>query len=106
MYKANLREIRVFANDCVTVVTSKSPNVFVWSGVEIVIRDVATFWIEILDTSNESMRQVLIQQKLHADAAYVTRSRSAANSRAARMSSFSRSGKSVRISSYDIPEAR
>ena len=50
--------------------------------------------------------EVLIEEKLHAGIELSRRSRFAAKARLARMSSDVRSGKSVKISACDIPEAR
>ncbi len=63
--------------------------------------------IFLLQGLNETMGEILIEKQLHdgeIDTSF--RSRSAAKARQARMSSRVRSGKSLRISSSLIPEAR
>jgi hypothetical protein len=62
---------------------------------------------EVGQGSNQPGREVLVEQEPHAGGSAIRRrSRSAANARHARMSSGVRSGKSRRISSWDIPDAR
>ncbi len=62
---------------------------------------------EVSQGSNQPGREVLVEQEPHAGGSAIRRrSRSAAKARHARMSSGVRSGKSRRISSCDIPDAR
>src|SRR5437016_967578 len=62
---------------------------------------------DIAKKANKARRQVLIEKELHPGGIVISfRSRSAAKARQARMSSIVRSGKSLRISSSVIPEAR
>lgn len=67
-------------------------------------RDVLALGKQIAQLTHEVPGEVLVEQELHAVAS--RRSRSAANSIAARTSSGVSSGKSATISSVVIPEAR
>jgi len=61
---------------------------------------------DIAKKANKARRQVLIEKELHPGGIVISfRSRSAAKARQARMSSIVRSGKSLRISSSEIPSA-
>jgi hypothetical protein len=71
------------------------------------LTDVLGPWIYVGESFDEFVGDVLVEQKLHRlvpDTNLL--SRSAAKARHARISSFSSSGKSLRIFSSDIPEAR
>ena len=68
--------------------------------------DMLTFAVAVRECLRKDRRQVLVEKQLHMGMLASLRSRSAANARQARRSSFVRSGKSRRISSSVIPDAR
>ena len=68
--------------------------------------NVSRAWVLAREKLDEPGREILVEEKLHEDAVSFACSRSAAYASDARMSSFVRYGKSRRISSSLIPEAR
>lgn len=105
--KAALVEVCVLRRNSKTMLSGIPPDSSVRGILQAYIPHMLRIRIFLLQGSNESMGKVLIEQQLH-DCGIDTsfRSRSAAKARQARISSRVRSGKSRRISSSLMPEAR
>ena len=105
--KTSLMEISVLCHDGKAVLCSVLPDYCISCLLQPNFADVSGVRIFLLQGLNQTMREILIEKELH-DGGIDTsfRSRSAAKAKQARMSSRVRSGKSLRISSSLIPEAR
>jgi len=106
MSEASLIKIRIFGDDHEIVFGSMLPDSRILRPEQSDISNVGRSRINIRQLSRQPERKVLIEEQLHRGAEKSRRSRSAAKRSAARISSEERSGKSARISSCDIPEAR
>ncbi len=105
--KAHLVEVRVLRHDHIIMVSRVRPHLGIRGQLEIHVTDVRRLREEGKDLANQTQRQILVQEQLHEGGRLTNlRSRSAANARQARISSRVRSGKSERIWSSDIPEAK
>lgn len=100
------QKIVFFRDDGKTFVLRKSPNPLVVHPCEPHISHVATPGKTGQKNIDEAKRQVLVDERLHATDPRSRRSRSAANTQQARMSSLVSSGKSARMSASVMPEAR
>src|SRR5712664_2659439 len=86
---------------------SVSPDGVVVGSLQANLADMRRVRMEVADEGEETGREVLVEEQLHAGGTETNlRSRSAAKARQARMSSRIKSGKSRRISSSLIPDAR
>ena len=101
-------EVGILRHNRATVLEGEVPYSFVGSRLEIDIPNMKGFGKISGEFRYKTRRKIVVKQKLHAAGRVVAslRSRSAANFRHARMSSRVRSGKSLRISSPLMPEAR
>lgn len=105
--KAALMEIGVFRDDGEALLGGILPNVVVAGRTEPNVSYVRGVGVIVLEGRDESMREVLIEEQFHEGGRDTSfRSRSAAKARHARMSSRVRSGKSERMSSSLMPDAR
>lgn len=105
--KATLMKIGVFRHDGEAVLGGILPNVVVAGRTEPNVAHVRGVGVIVLEGRDESMREVMIEEQFHEGGRETSfRSRSAAKVRQARMSSRVRSGKSLRMSSSLMPEAR
>ncbi len=105
--EAALVKISVLRHDGQAVLGGIIPDGLIISSVQVDLSYMDRFRVQICNCLHQVGREVLVKQKFHfreADTSF--RSRSAAKARQARISSLFRSGKSLRISSSDIPEAR
>src|SRR5262245_13834162 len=103
---AALVEVVVLGHNDKTVLTRIIPNLIVVGPLHLNTFDMGGSRIQIGDPCWDLIREVLVEQKLHAAAMKSLRSRSAANARQAWMSSAVSSSKSRRISSTDMPLAK
>lgn len=104
--EAALMEVCVFGEEREAMLRGVLPDRFVTGLSQPDVSDVLRFWVFGLNRMQEAMRQVLIEKQFHCDGSETSlRSRSAANSRHARMSSRVRSRKSARMSASLMPEA-
>ena len=100
-------EVRVLRDNGETVVPGVTPDRGVVRSGQSDISNVDGPRLHIRYASHETRRDVLVEEELHGSGIETSlRSRSAANVRAAQMSSRSKSGKSARISASVIPEAK
>jgi len=105
--KAPLMEVGIFGDDRKAVDASVFPDWRVVCAGQAHRADVCRIRVQIAEGINKTPGEILIEEQSHPiDAENSRRSRSAAKARQARMSSAVRSGKSWRISSCDIPDAR
>src|SRR5437016_2604829 len=104
--KTSLVEICIFGNNNEVMALRVFPNICIACCFQSHISNMLTVRIYISEGTYQTMREILVKQQLHAPTRNNLRSRSAANARHALMSSRVRSGKSVRISSSDMPDAR
>jgi hypothetical protein len=105
--EASLVEFPVLGHDDVAMPGRVVPHGIVRGARQADVANVRRSREEVSQGSNQPGREVLVEQEPHAGGSAIRRrSRSAANARHARMSSGVRSGKSRRISSWDIPDAR
>ncbi|ULA65720.1 MAG: hypothetical protein LZF86_240113 [Nitrospira sp.] len=105
--KAALVKIRIFGDEGEALLGRIMPDLIVGGLTESHMTNVLRVWIFLTQGADEPVRKVLIEEQLHRGGRETSfRSRSAANSRQARISSCVRSGKSRRISSSLMPEAR
>src|SRR5688500_1090627 len=105
--QAPQEEIIVLRNNCKTVLLRIIPNDIVACGHQAEGTDMRRVRIDVRERHYEPIRQILIEEQLHADGITINRrARSAAKARHARISSSVSSGKSSRIPSTDIPAAR
>ena len=100
-----LAEVGVFRHDHEPVLAGIRPDLGIRRRVKADLRDVSAVRILDREHANEMPRQVLVEQEPHAGEAS-RRSRSAANSIAARTCRSDSSGKSATICSVVIPDAR
>ena len=99
-----LAEVGVLRDDDVVILTGVLPDLPIGRCVEAQGSHVLTSGEHLLQGADQPSREVLVEQQLHAVAR--RRSRSAANSMAARTCSDVSSGKSATISAVVIPDAR
>ena len=105
--KAALMKIGVFRHDSEAVLGGILPDVVVAGRTEPNVAHVRGVGVIVLEGRDKSMREVVIEEQFHEGGRATSfRSRSAAKVRHARMSSRVRSGKSLRMSSSLMPEAR
>lgn len=104
--QATLIRVRVFRNNHELVLAREDPYRVVIGGLHPDHTDVQRTRIQGGQSLDESVRDVLVKEQFHAGIAIGLGSRPAANARQARMSSLVRSGKSWRIWSSVMPEAR
>ena len=105
--RAAVGEIRILGDDHVAVIDGVAPDDVIGGLLETHVLHMGRPWEEICEGHREPEREVLVEEELQRTALpTIFPSRSAANARAARMSSRSSFGKSARISSSLIPEAR
>jgi len=105
-HEAALMKVRILRHDRLAVGFGVLPNVQVVGRRQAHIPNVRRTRDVRLEMCDQPMRHVLVEQQLHAFSPIKRRSRSAAKARQARISSRSRSGKSARISSSVMPEAK
>src|SRR5574341_2018251 len=100
-------KISVLGHDHEPVLGCIGPHCFIVGRLQANVTDVRGAWVGIRKRPYQPGRQVVVEEQFHAGGTERSlRSRSAANARQARISSRVRSGKSARISSSDMPEAR
>src|SRR5437773_8735430 len=105
--KAPLVEIGVLRNYCEPALRGVPPDGVVIGSLQANLADMRRARIEVREEGEEAGREVLVEEQPHAGGTETNlRSRSAAKARQARMSSRVKSGKSRRISSSLIPDAR
>lgn len=105
--EAALMEVCIFGEEHEAMLGGILPDSLVTGLSQPDVSDVLRFRVFLLKRVQEPVGQVLIEEQFHRDGNDTSlRSRSAANSRHARMSSRVRSGKSTRISASVMPEAR
>ena len=105
--KATLMKIGVFGHDSEAVLSGILPDGVVAGRAEANVAHVRGVRVIMIEGGDKSMREVVIEEQFHEGGRDTSfRSRSAAKVRQARMSSRVRSGKSLRMSSSLMPEAR
>jgi len=105
--ETSLMKICVFADDGEALSGGIVPDGFVGGLAQADVSDVLRLWIHLVKRVNKPIGKILLKEQFHREGRETSlRSRSAANSRHARMSSRVRSGKSVRMSASLMPEAR
>jgi len=105
--EASLVKVCVLGDDDKAFLDSVLPHRFVARLGQADVSHVLRSWILLLKRVEQTMREILIEEQFHrAGSETSLRSRSAANSRQARISSRVRSGKSLRMSASLMPEAR
>src|SRR5437899_10635035 len=99
-------EIGIPRDDREPMLGSVSPDGVVVGSLQANLADMRRVRIEVADEGEETGREVLVEEQLHAGGTETNlRSRSAAKARQARMSSRIKSGKSRRMSSSLMPDA-
>lgn len=105
--EAALMEIGIFGHDREAMLNRILPDRVIAGRAEIGVAHMLGVGVVVLQGGDESIRQVVIEEQLHEGGRDTSfRSRSAAKARQARMSSRVRSGKSFRMFSSLMPEAR
>lgn len=105
--KAALMKISVFRHDGEAVLGGILPNGVIAGRTEPNVAHVRGVGVLGREGRDESMREVMVEEESHEGGRETSfRSRSAAKVRQARMSSRVRSGKSLRMSSSLMPDAR
>ena len=105
--EAHLVEVRVLRENRETSVPGVGPYCGVGRSGQTDVANVDGSRKHVRKGGDETRRDVLVKEEFHPGGIETSlRSRAAANARAARMSSGSRSGRSARISASVIPEAR
>ena len=105
-YQSPGQKVVVFRDDGETFVFRQPPAALVVVASKPDITNVTTPGKARRQGVEKAKRQILIDQRLHATDPRRRRSRSAANTKQARISSLVSSGKSARISASVMPEAR
>ena len=105
--KAQLVKVGILRNDHEAFRGGILPDGFVVRAAKPDIANVTTVREYVYQGAHEPVRQVLVEEQVHVGGiSRSRRSRSAAKAKQARISSRVRSGKSLRISFSDMPEAR
>jgi len=105
--EAPLVEIGILRDDREPMLGGVSPDGIVIGSLQANLADMRRARVEVREDGEETGREVLVEEQPHAGGTETNlRSRSAAKARQARMSSRVKSGKSRRISSSLIPDAR
>ena len=105
--KAALMKVGVFRHNGEAVLSGILPDGGVAGRAEANVAHVRGVRVIMIEGGDKSMREVVIEEQFHEGGRDTSlRSRSAAKVRHARMSSRVRSGKSLRMSSSLMPEAR
>jgi len=105
--KAKLVKVRILGYDREALRRRILPDGIVVRAAKPDVANVVTVREYICQGAHEPVRQVLVEEQVHVGGiSRSRRSRSAANAKQARISSRVRSGKSLRISFSDMPEAR
>jgi len=93
-----LRKVRVLRKDRKSVFLRVLPNLYVGGAAKTAIPQVERLGIDVGESSHQSRRKILVEEKLHNVTISNLRSPSAAKAKHARISFSVRSGKSARIS--------
>jgi hypothetical protein len=105
--EAPLVEIGVLRDDRKAVGDGVSPDAIVVCRLQANLADMSRARVKIAEDHEQTGREVLVEEQPHAGGTETNlRSRSAAKARQARMSSRVKSGRSRRMSSSVIPDAR
>ena len=104
--KISFGEVRVFCHDDKSVPCGVGPDHLILGGSKVHGPDMRRTRVKVTKRGDKAGGEILIEKQLHALIIHTLRPWSAANARQARMSSCVRSGKSARISSVVIPDAR
>ena len=106
-HETALVEVGVFGHNGESLLQSMAPHGFIGGFAQADLTHVLGIRILSLQSPDESIGKVVIEQQLHCGRIDTSlRSLSAAKAKQARMSSWVKSGKSVRIASSLMPEAR